>query len=262
MDNQDGSKPNPEDPVGNPPSPPMSKIRTVEWLQVAVNSILAIIGIIALCIYGRQLGVFRSQLEQMIVATKAAKESADAAKQAANTAEATLKSSQTSFQIDQRPYVITDGPPQFVTPPNATGKPIQANVVLKDIGRTPAINAVWFVDLLPYKAKTRPGYLSFLENSYTALKMRQKATTEKHADEMSRDIAPTATTFSTENAKALSTPEMMNLEKGDGSFILLSVGIVSYTDATRGSYETEFCYFFVGTDPKVWHICDSHNTIR
>jgi len=262
VDNQDGSKPNPEDSAGNPPSPPTGKTRTVEWLQVVVNFVLAVIGIIALCIYGRQLGVFRSQLEQMIVATKAAKESADAAKQAANTAEATLKSSQTSFWIDQRPYVITDGPPQFVTPPNAAGRPIQANVVLKDIGRTPAIKAVWFFDLLPYRAKTRPGYLSFLENSYIALKMRQKATTEKHAAEMSRDIAPTATTFSTENARALSTPEMMDLEKGDGSFILLSVGIVSYTDATRGSYETEFCYFFVGTDPKVWHICDSHNTIR
>lgn len=202
------------------------------------------------------------QARQMRQATEAARKSADAAEKAARTADETLRSSQISFQIDQRPYVIADGPPQFVVSPNALGKQIEANVILKDIGRTPAINSIWFVDLLPYRAKSRPEYLSFLESSYLNLRKRKANTIEKHSSEMSRDIAPTAATFSSEQARSLSASEMRELEKGDGSFILLSVGIVDYTDALKGSYETEFCYYFVGTDPRVWHICDSHNTIR
>jgi len=210
----------------------------------------------------KQWSVMNRQLGEMIRQYPESQKSADAAQKAAEIADATLKSSQKSFQIDQRPYVITDGPPQFVAPPNLAGKPIEANIVFKDIGRTPAINSVWSVDLLPYKARTRPEYLSFLDNSFVSIRKRQETTVERHAAEMSRDIAPTATTFTSENTRALSTSEMLDLGKGDGSFILLSIGIVSYTDAFKGGYETEFCYFYVGTDPKVWHICDSHNTVR
>jgi len=61
----------------------------------------------------------------------------------------------------------------------------------------------------------------------------------------------------------MSADEMKDLAKGDGNgFILVSVGIIKYADAFNGSYETEFCYYFVGADPRNWHICDAHNTIR
>ena len=163
---------------------------------------------------------------------------------------------------DQRPYVIADGPPQFLVPPNATGTPVSANVTLKNIGKTPAMKTAWFVDLLPYRATSRPDYLRFVENSYMNLRKQQETITGEHAAEMNRDIAPAATTFSTENSRALTAPEMADVEKGDGSFILLSVGIVRYTDSFRRSYETEFCYFFAGSDSRVWHTCDAHNTIR
>ena len=79
---------------------------------------------------------------------------------------------------------------------------------------------------------------------------------------MRRDIAPTATAFSTEESRPLLAAELGDLTKGDGSFILLSIGVVNYTDAFKGTYETEFCYFFAGPDPKVWHICDNHNVIN
>ena len=238
------------------------KSSLADWLVAVATVVIAFTSFYQWRAIRGQLAEMRntgSQTQQLIDATR---KSAEAAIRTADIADATLKSSQKSFQVDLRPYVISDGPPQFVVPPNAAGKPIEANVVLRDIGRTPAINAVWFVDLLPYAAKTRPEYLRFLENSYVNLRKRQETTIEKHAAEMARDIAPTAATFSSENTRALSALEMTDLEKADGSFILLSVGIVSYTDALKGSYETEFCYYFVGTDPKVWHICDSHNTIR
>jgi len=174
----------------------------------------------------------------------------------------TEKQTQKSFQIDERPYVTIDGTPQFAQPPNTAGIPVSANVVFKDIGKTPAIKTVWFVDLLPYRATNRANYLEFVENAFADLRKSGDATIKEHAAEIGRDIAPAATTFSTENSRALSGPEMIDIAKGDGSFILLSVGIVNYTDAFGGSYETEFCYFFAGSDPRVWHICDAHNTIR
>jgi hypothetical protein len=50
------------------------------------------------------------------------------------------------------------------------------------------------------------------------------------------------------------------MERGALNFFY--VGIVKYTDAFDGKYETEFCYFYFGSDPKTWHICDSHNIIK
>jgi hypothetical protein len=214
----------------------------MRW-QLYLNSITAAAAVIGL------LGLFLlwGQL-------KATKKSADAA-------DAALKSQQISFQTDQRPYVVTDGMPQFLTIPNVKAK-TQANVVFKDIGKTPATNAVWFVDLLPYRAETRAGFLSFLETSFVNLRKRRDETIRTHAGEMRRDISPTTTTFSTQEARPLLAREMDDLTKGDGSFILLSIGIVNYTDGFNGAYETEFCYFFAGPDTRVWHLCDAHNTIK
>jgi hypothetical protein len=180
---------------------------------------------------------------------------------AADAAERALRSQETAFQTDQRPYVVIDGTPQFVTAPNVKTN-TQANVILKDIGKTPATNAVWFVDLLPFRAKTRSEFLAFIESSFGNLHKRRDDTIKQHPGEMRRDIAPAAPAFSTEESRPLLAPEMADLVKGDGSFILLSVGVVNYTDGFKGAYETEFCYFFTGMDPKVWHLCDSHNVIK
>lgn len=120
MTDQGDRKPNPEErPASSPPPPPfvplqnqtvlggapegpphnepqetkepLRQTRTIEWLQLGVNSVLAGVGIIAICIYGGQLKVFRDQLNEMIKATKAAEKGADAAASAAKTADATLK---------------------------------------------------------------------------------------------------------------------------------------------------------------------------
>ena len=74
--------------------------------------------------------------------------------------------------------------------------------------------------------------------------------TNGHANELNRDISAGDTVFSTENSRALSSSELVDVEKADGSFILLSIGVVTYEGGFLGRYRTEFCYFFVGTDPK------------
>jgi hypothetical protein len=197
----------------------------------------------------------------MHTASVAARDSGDAAQKAALAADISLRSQQMLFQIDQRPYVIADGMPQFVAVSNLQAK-TQANVFLKDIGKTPAANVIWFVDLLPYRGTTALEFLGFLESSFAKLRKRSDDTIRQHARELRRDLSPTHTIFSTEEARPLRATEMVSLVKGDASFTLLSIGLVSYTDAFKGVYETEFCYYFVGNDPKVWHLCDSHNTIK
>jgi hypothetical protein len=215
------------------------QLRVAKWLNWITGG-AAIVSFVGLYILWRNLGVSKS---------------------AADAAERALSSQQAAFQTDQRPYVVTDGMPQFVTFPNLKTK-TQANVILKDIGKTPATNAVWFVDLLPYRATTRAGFLTIVETSFANLRKRRDDTINQHSAEIRRDISPTLSAFSTEESRPLLATEMADLVKGDGSFILLSVGVVNYTDGFKGAYETEFCYFFAGPDPKVWHLCDSHNTIK
>lgn len=215
------------------------QLRLAKWLNW-ITAGAAIVGFGGLFILWRNLGVSQT---------------------AANAAQRALVSQQAAFQADQRPYIITDGMPQFVSVPN--GKtPTQANVVLKNIGKTPATNTVWTIDLLPYQAKTRPEFLVFLQSCFGSLRKRHDDTTKQHAGELRRDIAPNSPAFTTEESRPLLAGEITDLEKGDGTFIVLSLGVVNYTDGFDGKYETEFCYFFVGRDPRVWHLCDSHNTIK
>jgi len=219
---------------------------------------LVVVGVVAIYIYGGQLNVMRGQLGELVRQYPELKKAADAA-------ESSLTSQKISFQTDQRPYVVANGAPQFITFPNEKTK-TRVNVILKDIGKTPATNATWFVALLPYGSKRReriPKFHAFLEASFANLRKRRDDMVREHAGEIRRDISPTDTIISTEEARPLLASEMAGLMKEDADFILLSIGIVNYTDGFRGAYETEFCYFFVGgADQKLWHLCESHNTIK
>jgi hypothetical protein len=194
-------------------------------------------------------------------AADAAKLSADAAIQAANIANATLKVSERSFQIEQRPYIVTDVP-QFVKPPAADGRVVAANVVFRDIGKTPAIKVINQIALPMYRpSKTsRTKLFSFLQTSFASL--REKFTGGgKYGPLARRDVAPGAMTFSTTEASTvLSVQDIEELKMG--SLTIFCVGISKYSDAFGGNYETEFCYFYFGDDPRTWHVCDSHNVIR
>lgn len=217
-------------------------------------------GLLIASFIGNGVAIYQSVIAKR--AADAATIGANAAASAAKTADATLKSSQKSFRTDLRPYLVTDIP-QFLEPPAANGKTIRANVTFKDIGRTPALNDVNYVNLLRYRAtKSTDKFVAFLERSFADL--RKKVANQegaKYGRLARRDVAPTATIFTTaEDTTPLSVQEVPELEKG--TLTLFFVGIAKYTDAFDESYETEFCYFYFGTDPRTWHICDSHNIIK
>jgi len=190
----------------------------------------------------------------------ASRRSADAAASAARTAEANLKSSQKSFQIDQRPYVVLITPPIFIDPPAPNDHPVRANVTFKDIGRTPAIKVVTAIALLRFRGRTVDTYFTFIEGVFADLRKKIEGDKGKYGSFARRDLAPQDTSFSTAEISPLSAQEMLDI--GKSSLVLVYVGISAYTDSFGERYETEFCYQYFGTDPRTWHICDSHNTIK
>lgn len=81
------------------------EFRWVEITSLVINGALAVIGIVALCIYYGQLGVMRGQLGEIIKQFPEIQKSANAAKSAAETAAGNLKASQEQFRNQQRPLV-------------------------------------------------------------------------------------------------------------------------------------------------------------
>jgi hypothetical protein len=214
-------------------------------------------------------GIAAKQLKEMRIATIAAQKSADAAKSAADTANTAFINSQKSFEIDQRPYMVADTP-VFSGNGLSPDKAIQANVTFKNIGRTPSRKYVVNISLLRFEpgkgTKGRNKLIRFLASSFRALESENvigRKEVEKYGIE--QDVAPNATIFSTNpsdkpNSTIVSTQEFPKI--GTAEISLFYVGIVSYSDAYQGSYQTEFCYIYFGSDPKTWHFCDSHNTIK
>ncbi len=205
------------------------------------------------------------QLKEMQTAAEAAKEGADAAKDAARTAGDTLTSSKESFQAEQRPYLIADTP-QFLVGPPAPGE-TSANVAFRNVGKTPAMKIRMQIALLRFHPtkKTPAGIekvFAFMRSSFQSLTHKlDLSTTGKYADEARIDVAPNDSRFSTaELEKPLLASEIPELRGGD--LTLFYIGVIRYTDALNGSYETQFCYYYFGTYPTIWHICDSHNTIK
>lgn len=204
---------------------------------------------------GVNVWINKLQGDTMEASLQAAQTAANAAKSAALTAADTLKNS----QKDKRPYLITETP-QFVEPLTA-GKKGKANITFSNIGRTPAIKQRMLLDLLPYRVQERRDqFVSFLEGAFTDLRKREKDRGE-FAELARKDVAPGAKPFSTaETPSILSAKEIQQIH--DSSLVLFYIGIIQYTDAYDEQHETEFCYFSLGKDPRVWHICDSHNIIK
>ena len=132
----------------------------IEWLKLAVGvaTLVAVVAYTVLAAY---------QLEEMRISAKAA---GDAAK----TADDTFKASQNIFVINERPYMVLDGAPQFQHPP-AIDTPIKVNVTIKNIGKTPADKislTVSLVKFVPGK-KNSEGFAKlndFITSAFDALR--------------------------------------------------------------------------------------------
>jgi hypothetical protein len=195
----------------------------------------------------------------------ATKQAAEAAQVAANIASATLRHSEQSFRIDQRPYLVADSP-QFSVPGLVPNTPLKVSNWFSNIGRTPANKVFTYLKLVPYRiVKSRHYFRTFMDSVFAEIRKRNSAgRNELKTSETEEDIAPAGRFFSTnQNPVTISAQDITEIQAGENNnFVLFYVGIISYTDAYGGNYATEFCYFFIGTDPKTWHICDSHNTIK
>lgn len=112
------------------------EFRWVEFAQIGSNVVLAIVGIIALCIYN-------GQLTEMRKASKAAQDSADAATSAAKTADATLKVAKQQFRIEERPYIYAS--------PEPAGPTINAQndrALLVTTQQDGSVTVVWHVGII------------------------------------------------------------------------------------------------------------------
>lgn len=130
---------NKESAIKSPPS-----TRAVEWWQLGINGVLAVVGILVLCVYSGQLDVMRGQLKNMegqLEQMKGAGAQTDqlinkAAEQAVATNELArqAKRSDEALRLRDRAYVYF-GDPSFIEYPYPPAKPTVWGVAI------PAYNA-------------------------------------------------------------------------------------------------------------------------
>ncbi|MFN0171282.1 MAG: hypothetical protein ACKV22_33115 [Bryobacteraceae bacterium] len=241
-----------------------NKSYRLQWWTFFVTGLTFIALVIYTC--------FTYQTWQAMLASNAiSRKSADAALSAAKTADDTLKDSKRAFVLEHRPYLISSIP-RFVRNPSADEKQIAANITIENIGKTPAIGRRVFLDLSRYRgiplandpvkdSKAREVFVRFIEGTFNALRKSADAPTGKYGHLAREDIAPGAKPFSTGvNKTPITREELPDIQTGALSLYL--TGIIRYADGFEGTYETEFCYYYFGSDPTTWHICDSHNTIK
>jgi hypothetical protein len=239
-----------------------------KWLTVgtwcAFGAAIIYAGIAAVQLSDFEDGISISLMAARLARTQAiaAQVAAQAAESAAVTAKKTLLSQQKSFEIDQRPYVVSEQP-SFTALPILPNTAIYANIHFKNIGRTPAKEFLGSIDLVSfeYGPKGKIGQIKldrFFEAAFAKFRQRV-ARSKKEIDDSGseRDIAPGDDSWSTNRRPMqLSDSDMIPPKIGIYYF-----GLISYSDSFNNRYETEFCYFTFPKDT-TWRICDIFNTIK
>jgi hypothetical protein len=219
------------------------------------------------------VGIAGGLLVANIFVTVGTWKAAKAAKHAANTADATLKSSQQSFETDQRPYVVTDGVPSFSF--NAKTKKVnfaEASIRLKNTGRTPAFDTFSAVrfdrwDFTgPGKQKTVPALVVAEDTVFSNVSEGMRIYNAEAPEILRRillrqDMAPGANNYFTTNDLISPLPESDVVKLQNGDTVLIFTGIARYTGFGH-TYETAFCFYYLGTDSSVWHYCAHNNSIK
>lgn len=193
-----------------------------------------------------------------------------------NAAVNALKSSQKTFQIDQRPYmVLEENFPAFdVEGLPVPGRKISVNVQIKNIGKTPAVQVRNYIRFFPRRDRlttnmspkeirdSRAAYISEIESGFSKMNAQDEVFRKKAKQfanlSPGRDFAPT-------KGVLITSPEDFVMEANDGPLLqtgelaLYVIGESLYSDSYGNPYRTEYCYFYFGPYPKIWHLCDSHN---
>lgn len=243
------------------------EFRWVEFAQLAVNGVLAVIGIVALCIYHGQLEVMRGQLGEIIKQYPEIQKSADAAKSAADTAVKTLLNAQQQFRVEQRPYIFAS--------PEPAGPPInQAN---------PSERA--FINLNPDGSATFYWKVGIINSGHSPAKdvVTTKSETriclkERCVKEMNSFVpvwlthgAKEGTAFPTDVHNAVPTGEIRTFSKNDleqirnSKLMVYQIGAIKYRDIyeprIEPPYETDYCFLY-NPSGLVFGSCPIGNTIK
>jgi hypothetical protein len=121
-----------------------------------------------------------------------------------------------------------------------------------------------YLALVRFNPSTIERFATFSEDAFAKLRRRSEIY-GKYERLVRHDEAPNVAAFSTAtdtNPTPLSAQDLDDLRTGALAFF--AMGLFQYSDAFKGSYETQFCYYFFGGNQRdlPWHICDSHNTIQ
>lgn len=152
-------------------------------------------------------------------------------------------------------------PPSFLGNKIEPNKNISANITIRNIGKTPADKYGITASLIPYSPKDRRRYKVFIRQTFDEIE-RKNAVVRNQIEQFDAeaDVAPNGYAFITENTPGISGDALLKVQAGE--IAIFYVGLVSYTDAFNLPYETEFCWYHIGDDPRVWNICDTHNTVK
>jgi hypothetical protein len=217
------------------------EFRAAEKWVIGTNIVLAIVGIVALCIYYGQLVVMRGQLGEIIKQYPEIKTSANAAKSAADTARETLLNAQAQFRAEERPWIAVapglaaENLPPIVVDPRT--KDVMWNVVMQavNIGKTPAVSAI----SMRYELRKGP-------SRQTAEEVRRFVPTyPNHGERGGGFIAPNQSpiTLATTKTPHFTAEEFAKIQSGEWTAYI--VGAIIYNDTFRPKippYETLYCY--------------------
>jgi hypothetical protein len=191
------------------------------------------------------------------------KKAANAAKSAAETASNALVDSRKFSMLQQRPYIVpkSGSTPAFVNAPISGTAP--ATVFFSNVGHIPAQSVMGYARLVHITfPPNQQVYNPFNEIDKTIADIRANVSKGGFVPRM--DVAPGAEYIITkELAAPLSADDIRNLENPSGNMgWLVFAGFTTYTDTFGEPMETEFCWMWFGPDPRVWHYCPTHNTIK
>lgn len=114
------------------------EFRVAEKWVIGTNITIAVIGVIALCIYYGQLKVMRGQLGEIIKQFPEIQKSANAAKDSADAASDSVTATQAAMRADQRGWIIPSYYPDPINP--VLGQRLQEPLSFVNSGKTPVRN--------------------------------------------------------------------------------------------------------------------------
>ena len=254
-----------------------SGVSNANWVEKST----LIVAVFLLVVTWRQANIYERQAQLMQDSVNQTERSVilgmgqlAVANRNAKTAEDTLKDSRESFQIENRPYVM-------ITTQNGTaGFPhkenvfdlSRVNITYGNTGLTPAYDVFMFTNFsiarfpkIPEKGSPR-SLNAAIEDAFKPV-LKDEGNITKYYSEIEKvDLAPKANApFVTAELRngPLTETDKIKLGETPNEVILISVGRIHYKAFDKvKSYSTDFCFYYFGTDPHVWHYCPIHNLVQ